>query len=156
MIKFKSFVNAIHEAIISANQSLMEKNTGLIEEYFEPCKEDHVHEEGDGHTLRPKSVKIEYPYQTENGMDKVEIHVPLITLVPLQLSQIKKAKFTAEFQIEVNDDELNLHFYDGRRRAKKGQTTGNLELTFSPQDMPEGLDEIVAGYEAALKRQIPG
>jgi hypothetical protein len=156
MIKFKSFVNAIHEAILNANQSLMDKNAGLIEEYFEPCNEDHGHEEGEGPTLRPKSVKIEYPYQTENGMDKVEIHVPLITLVPLQLSQIKKAKFTAQFEIEVQDDELNLHFYDGRRRPKKGRTTGNLELTFSPQEMPEGLDEIVAGYEAALKRQIPG
>ena len=35
MISFKLFVEAIHHAIVSASDSLMDKNEGLLDKYFE-------------------------------------------------------------------------------------------------------------------------
>lgn len=37
MISFKLFVEAIHHAIVSASDSLMDKNEGLLDKYFEKC-----------------------------------------------------------------------------------------------------------------------
>ncbi|MFT6921101.1 MAG: hypothetical protein ACJA1C_000095 [Crocinitomicaceae bacterium] len=40
MISFKNFVNEIHNAVQEANESLLRKNDGLIDDYFTPTKGD--------------------------------------------------------------------------------------------------------------------
>lgn len=158
MISFKAFINAIHDAILAANDSLMQKNTGLLDKYFEAP--DDEEETEDGGALSPKSVVIEYPRQTSRGIEYVEVHVPLITLVPLAMSEIKEAKLTTEFEIEIVDDEVQLNFRSGGSKGKlfgkkRESTFGRLEITISPQESSEGLKRLVEGYEKALKSQIP-
>lgn len=214
MISFKSFINAIHDAILSANDSLMEKNTGLLDKFFvDTTNEDQLQatlddalkasnqvtskkgnvtredftkaseaiekarkalqaEEGDteGGTdklegsaqipgrLSPKSVVVEYPHQTENGIEFVEVHVPLITLSPMAMSHIEKATLTANFEMQIVDGELQLNFSDRSRGgfSKKSKTShGKLEITITPQESSEGLKQLIEGYENALKSQIP-
>ncbi len=207
MISFKAFINAIHDAILAANDSLMEKNTGLLDKYFEaPAEETEIKrvidealtasksvvtkkektEQEDykkvikaleyakkaladkdlpdtqtSTALSPKSVVVEYPRQTSTGIEYTEVHVPLITLVPLSMSQIKEAKLTSEFEMEIVDDELQLHFDPSKARkrkmfGKKPETTfGRLEITIAPHESSEGLKRLVEGYEKALKMQIP-
>jgi len=208
MISFKFFVNAIHDAILSANDTLMEKNTGMLDKYFvDNSNEDELQASldhalqtttnivskkgaatpddfkaaldalesakkalsptddnktntiaGTPGTLSPKSVVIEYPHQTANGIEFVEVHVPLITLVPLTMSHIEKAKLSANFEMEIVNDELQLNFTNkprGRFGRKSKRTWGQLEITISPQESSEGLKQLVEGYEQALKNQIP-
>lgn len=207
MISFKAFINAIHDAILSANDSLMERNTGLLDKYFNiPEDEESVRktidealeasksiyskkgeesqeeykkvikglqyakkamseDEADENVkasgaLSAKSVVIEYPHQTANGIEYTEVHVPLITLVPLSMSQIKEAKLTTEFELQLVDDEVQLNFDPGKSKGKMfgkkpDSTFGRLEITISPHDSSEGLKRLVEGYEKALKAQIP-
>jgi hypothetical protein len=164
MISFKSFVIAIHEAIISATDTLMDKNVGLLDKYFTETPKDEKNVDTGAvntvNTLVPKSVILEYPHLTADGtVENLEVSVPLITLVPLSMSQIEKATLTADFDIEIVDGELQLNFTNRSNNGgifkKKHETTrAQLKITIAPQDTSEGLKLLVEGYEAILKRQI--
>ncbi len=155
MLSFKSFIDAIHDAVISANDSLMDKNTGLLDKYFDE-------QDGEGGPLTPKAVAVEYPYQTKDGLAFKEVQIPLITLVPLTLSEIKEAKVVTDLELSIVEGELQISFADGgasdkkKLFGKKSQSTfGRLEITIHPQESSEGLRSLVQGYEKALKAQIP-
>ncbi|RKR83709.1 uncharacterized protein DUF2589 [Mucilaginibacter gracilis] len=157
MISFKQFVTAIQDAIVTASDAIMDKNISLLDKYFteapKPAGTDSKH------TLIPKSVILEYPHLTSNGeVENLEVAVPLITLVPLSMSKVEKAFLTAHFEMEIVDDEVQLHFSDkgstGLFNKKPKTAWGKIELTFSPQETPEGFKLLIAGYEDILKRQI--
>lgn len=164
MISLKSFVEAIHDAIISANDTLMDKNIGLLDKYFDKgTPKDSSQDSSDAiSNLVPKKVVLDYPVLTSEGdVTHTKIQVPLITMVPLGMSQIEKATLTAEFELALVDDELQLNFpsrkSDGlfHNKANTQKTTsGKLEIVISPQEPSEGLKLIVDAYETALKRQI--
>jgi len=177
MISFKQFVNAIQDAIISARDAIMDKNVSMLDKYF--TESGKVSESGKvpesakapesgkppspdaaaKTTMIPKSVLLEYPHLTSDGaVQNLEIAVPLITLVPLSTTQLDKAVLSANFEMEVIDGELQLHFSDSSTTGlfnKKPKTAwGKIELTFSPQETSEGFKLLVAGYEEILKRQL--
>lgn len=162
MISFKAFINAIHGAIMNASDSLMAKNEGLLDQYFE--KSTNGEEAKEQEVLRPKMVILEYKTFTEPDQLKrqevvtEQVQVPLITLVPLQMSQIEKAVLKADFEISVENEEVQLHFPNKKSGGvfkKKPETTfGQLEITMSPVESSEGLKLIVEGYESMLRRQI--
>ncbi|MBO3696815.1 DUF2589 domain-containing protein [Roseivirga sp. E12] len=163
MISFKSFVNAIHDAIINASDSLMDKNVGLLDKYFEENTREIKDPETDEVTkktiLDPKTVILEYPSVDSAGNEITsEVHVPLITLVPLQMSQVEKAVVTADFEMEIVDGEIELNFpkkSSGLSFLKKPKkNSAKLEITITPQETSEGLKVLVEGYESILKRQI--
>ncbi len=203
MISFKSFITAIHQAVLSANDSLMEKNTELLDKYFVDTSDGDqlqstlddalkatknvtdnkggitreqlsaatdalekaqkslsgdptgqaVRAQQSG-TLSPRSVVVEYPLQTPNGIELTEVHVPLITLVPISFSKVDKAKISASFDMEVVDGELQLHFANPNRRPRRGRNRGKLEISLAPEKSSEGLNLLIEGYENALKQQI--
>ncbi|MCW3102332.1 MAG: hypothetical protein JWO09_772 [Bacteroidetes bacterium] len=165
MISFKSFVNAVHDAIMNASDSLMDKNEGLLDKYFE---ETETIIEGAGaksnirkRTLVPKTVTLDYPsLQPDGSVKTTHVQVPLITLVPISSSQIEKATLTADFEMEIIDNVLQLHFTNGSKSPngnffKRSKTNrGTLEIVLSPQQSTDGLKLVIEGYEAILKRQI--
>ena len=106
--------------------------------------------------LTPKTVVMEYPKETANGMESVEVQVPLLTLAPLSMSQIEKATLIADFELEIINDEVQICFVDEKRRRRRDNgTRGSLEITISPQEPSNGLKTLIEGYEKALKSQIP-
>lgn len=149
MISFKLFVEAIHHAIVSASDSLMDKNEGLLDKYFE---KPGGAKEGTG-ALIPKIVKLEYPTLDDaGGVVTTTVQVPLITLVPVTASKIEKATVTAEFALEVVNNELQISFPNNK--TSENATVGKLEIVISPQELTDGLELIIDGYANALKRQI--
>jgi hypothetical protein len=164
MISLKLFVEAIHEAIINANNTLMDKNVGLLDKYFEevPQENPKVKEDGAHTNLVPKNVVLEYPVLDSTGkVTPRQIQVPLITMVPLGMSQIEKATLTADFELVLVDDELQItfpaHKNEGlfhKNNDNPNTTSGKLEIVITPQEPSEGLKLLVEAYEAALKRQI--
>lgn len=163
MISFKAFIDAVHEAVINASNTLMDKNVGLLDKYFEETEREVKVEDSDSvvkkNTLVPKNVVLEYPILAPDGsVNTTEVQVPLITMVPLTMSQIEKATITTEFELEIIDGELQLNFPKEKREGmfgkKKNGTSGKLEIVISPQESSEGLKLIVEGYEAMLKRQM--
>ncbi|MFQ3181014.1 MAG: hypothetical protein ACI83B_000637 [Sediminicola sp.] len=163
MISFKSFIQSIHDAVLKANDALMDKNTDLLDKYFKEKRIEVTDKEGIQKTkkiLEPISVVMQYPTVDDEGNVKnIDIHVPLITIVPITTSQIEKAKLTADFDMEIVDGDLQIDF-SGKKKSeglfKKGRTSkGTLEITISPQDTSDGLKLLIDGYETLLKRQIP-
>lgn len=170
MISFKSFIEGINAAILSANNMLMARNEELLDAYFEPSDSDG--NDPDGHeqhkTLKAKSICLEYPTQTANGMSTTHVDVPLVTLVPVTFPQIEKVKFTAQFDVMEVNNELQIHFNTETVRKKRrwtlfGRThieedsinSGKLEITIVPSQGPEGVRKVIEGYEKALRSQIP-
>lgn len=150
MISFKLFVEAIHHAIVSAGDSLMDKNEGLLEKYFEKSADGA---QVGNRVLVPKIVELEYPTLNDAGnVTTTTVQVPLITLVPVTASKIEKATVTAEFALEVVNDELLISFPNSKPSDKA--TVGKLEIVISPQEPTDGLELIIEGYANALKRQI--
>lgn len=172
MINFNSFVHAIHDAILKANDALMDKNTDLLNKYFiektVPVTDSNkkpVLDENNQPVVKvihePVSVILDYPNLDENGdLNKTEIHVPLITLVPLTSSQIEKATLTAEFDMQIVDGSLQIDFVNRTAStnsffSKPKTSRGTLEIIISPQETSEGLKLLIEGYETLLKKQIP-
>ena len=108
--------------------------------------------------LKPRMVTVEYPNQTENGIEYLNVEVPLITLSPITMSHIEKATLKANFEMEIVDDELQINFTNRERSAfgkRNKSTRGQLEITIAPTESPEGLLQLIEGYEKVLKSQIP-
>ena len=154
MILFKSFVEAIYQAISEATDVLCEKNRQILDKYFYeyPNDDNGISEEK---TLHPKTISLDYPVLNDEGtVVKCNIQVPLISLVPITATQIEKATFTAEFQLSIENDELLIDFPNAKRRRRENSTIGKLEVVISPQEPTEGMHQIISAYENTLKRQI--
>ena len=165
MIDLKQFVQAIHDAILLANSSLMDKNLELFDTYFDKKFAD-FNIPNDTNKYFPKMVVLDYPQpmveSSGNTFTQTQIQVPLITLIPLNMSQIEKAVIRAQFEMDIVNDQLQLNFVNKANRGtgifgnKKEENDHHceIEITISPQEMPEGLKIVVNGYDAMLKRQI--
>ncbi|MDC1882076.1 DUF2589 domain-containing protein [Bacteroides uniformis] len=153
MISFKLFVEAIHRAVNEAADSLAKRNEELLDKYFYetfPTNEPQTGKQ----VLNPKMINLEYPMlDSEGRVIKGEIQVPLITIVPVSATKIEKATLTAEFELSVADEEVQINFFDTTQH-KSDTAYGKLEVVISPQDIPKGLELLISGYNNILKRQI--
>jgi hypothetical protein len=156
MISFKSFIAAIHDAIVQAGDSLMDKNVNLLNQYFTEKTDE---KDPTQKTLVPKTVTLEYPAVGPDLQPVIrKVDVPLITLVPLTASRIEKATLTAEFEMEMADGQVQLDFTSKSRRGlfkNSKSSIGRLEITISPQATPEGLNALIQAYESVVKAQLP-
>ena len=167
-VSFKKFIQAIHSAILFSNEQIAERNLVLLDRYFEEKEVDSIGPNGQEirkKTLVPKTVTLSYPNfnedQKENQdpymLHQASVEVPLITLIPMELCEIKQATFSTEFQMEIRNDELHICFTKSSGSLiRKGvdKSTGKLEIILSPQETTEGIKLISEGYEDYLKRQI--
>ena len=152
MIKLKTFIDAVHDAIVAANDTLTDSSVGIIAKFFK-----HSGPDGTGETLVPESIVVKYPHITEKGIEEVDVNVPLLTLAPLTCPTIDKVEFSTKFEMEIIDDELTLNFSKDNKDTKDSTSnrSGSLKILISPQEVPEGLKTLIEGYERVLKSQIP-
>lgn len=112
--------------------------------------------------IRPKTVILNYPTNTSDGsLIMKEVHVPLITLIPLQFSKVDELKLQAELELGLADDEVHVSFgkIAGNGKDDSGETTkrsiGNIEITLKPMEVSDGMEQIIEAYEKILKSQLP-
>ncbi len=175
MINFESLVKAIHKSINDAAKSVEADGVRHIEKFFEDVDDEGNVKEQDssldskhpvldfesGRKLRPKTVSMEFPSRTENGIETLSIDVPLIVLSPISTPKVTQAKFTAD--LEVTSDKngnLRVGFPENKRGLFAGdkESKGNtqIEVTIEASESPEGLQKVIEGYQRALRAQIPG
>ena len=221
MIKFDSFVQAIHAAVSSANDALMNKNLDVLEKFFEVAEDsdrfestldeamkslnDVLGQEGTPggrpkitrqqlqkmleslqglrdsisqkdvpeaeinqailpDKLQPKMTTIQFPQKTASGVVMSDVRVPLVTLVPLSMTQLSEVKFRTELEIQIEDEELLVSFPNPKSKTASNtenqplgssRPVGSLEITLVPHHGTEGMKKIVEGYERVLRAQIP-
>ncbi len=153
MISLKSFIDAVHDAIVAANDTLSDSSVGILSRFFKKTPSEDDSES----TMLPDSIVLKYPQTTENGVEEVEVNVPLITLAPLTCPTIDSVEFNTRFEMEVVDEELQLNFSKENKDTgdMKSNRSGHLKIVISPQEIPEGLKSVIEGYERVLKAQIP-
>lgn len=164
MISFKSFVHGIHDAVLTVNKGLAENHLKLLDQYFKTDTGDPVSLDKD-QNLVPKTVTMQYPQHTAKGVETVNVEVPLITLIPIEMAQIEQVKLDMDLELQLVDKKVHVGFSKKRRIVKRGlfgkktqptSTSGNIEIILKPQEGPEGLQDVIEGYEKELRAQIPG
>ncbi len=192
MITFEKLITAFHEAILSANDTLKQKNTFILDEFFEQSESslsikailrkirlsknkfkrkqliDNLNKQIDleesgklnfSKKLKPKMVTIQYPSKTEKGHITHDVHVPLISMVPVRQTGIEEVKITSELELALKNDELMVSFpkkNHGGRTYKGGKQLSKIEIKLTPTIESEGLKKIIEGYDKVLRAQIPG
>lgn len=163
MISFKLFANTLQEAIVTANNTLMDKNRLLLDQYFiDSHKENEDNNENSDSfipKLMPKSVVFEYPQlQSDGTVKKLKVAVPLITLVPLSMLQIENVTFNAHFKMKIKDDELQIDIDKNIENKLQNynlvEDWGKIEMSFTPQQTKENTNELIIAYETNLKKQM--
>lgn len=115
---------------------------------------------GDSSSLRPKSVEIEIPEQTDHGISMRKLRVPLITLVPVSVAQIAEVKFRSNMEFLVDGDDIMVSFPNKGEQVPKDDVKasangGTVEITIIPQKGADGLQELISGFTRSLRGQIP-
>ena len=156
MLSFEKLVDAVREAVVKANETLMDANIGILDKYFKPSDVEGV--------LEAKMVSIKMPQQTIDGMEEIEVKVPLITMVPMTTSRIKKLKFSADLEIYIKDDKLQVDFnklkteknlFKNKKNSDIQTHNAHIELEIEPTESSEGIKRLIEGYEKQLRAQIP-
>ena len=213
MFTLKSFIKSIQDAILNANDALMEKNLDILNKYFEgegdidelvekinvakkAAKEvldrttkvtrrslknamdsleevnkafedeDTIEEILVSGNLHPKTVVLNYPVKTPKGLiESKEVHVPLITLVPIAFSQIEQLKLIADLELHLVNDEVQVSlgkfsgkksgFFGMRSKDVPKSSIGSIEIIIKPQESSDGMKQIIDAYERVLKSQLP-
>ncbi|WP_422359212.1 DUF2589 domain-containing protein [Reichenbachiella sp.] len=128
----------------------------------QPDAEEQAMAQGD---LRPKTVILNYPTTAPDGsIANKEVHVPLITLVPVEFSKVEEVRLKADLELSLVNDELQVGLGKFSNRPKnteqeseasKKGSVGNVEIVLKPQQMSDGLQHVVDSYEKILKAQLP-
>jgi hypothetical protein len=150
MLSLKLFIEAVHDAIIKANRTLYDNSEMFLLKFFSQ-------DPGDATKLLPKTVTFDFPDLTASGkVVNVDVKVPLITLVPITNTQIEKATFTFEFEVQEIDGELKLNFIKtgGFIHKKLKTKPSKVEIVITPQQSPEGIKLLVEEYERMIKKQL--
>lgn len=186
MISLESFIKGIHQAITSANESLMQKNLNLLRTFFEPVLANNS---GQGRMgalqktnpkgvsdkevrtknvfnsrSKPKCIVVQYPVETVNGIEMIDVEVPLITLIPTGLSQIDKVNVKMDVYLSLNKDGgVNIGFEKPKVKRRplfhpaeeSHSKVGKINITLSPHEGADGLKVLISKYENVLRSQIP-
>ncbi len=121
-------------------------------------------------SLVPRMVKMQYPVETKSGYQHHDVYVPLISLIPISMPQVREVKIVTELEFALMDDEIVAGF---PQRSEKSSARSSkfeekkevddqekffskIEITFDVMHGSDGLKKIIEGYDKALRAQIPG
>ncbi|MTI31080.1 DUF2589 domain-containing protein [Xanthovirga aplysinae] len=113
--------------------------------------------------LKPKMVTLQFPKETKGGHSVHDVHVPLISLVPVSLTSIDEVKVVTELEFALENNELmvsfpqkNHHKEETGEQRRDQRCISKIELKMTPSKETEGLRKIIEGYDKILRAQIPG
>ena len=167
MIKFEALVQAIYKSVQDAVIDVETKHCPHIDTFF--CKIDPANPgltevaSCDPDRLdaqyRPKMVAMEFPTRTAAGIETVQVDVPLIVLSPITTQQVTRTTFTTDLEIATDGSgDLQVSFPPPGATPDLGAQTGNarVEIVIEAGETPEGLRQVIEGYERTLRAQLPG
>lgn len=176
MLHLKELVEAVQQATLSATEHVKQANLKIMDTYFEEIDVDIKSSKDTIKTqekniarrknkkIKPKTVIIQYPKETANGFETHDVHVPILTLLPVTMPQISELKFTTDLELHLDDNgDLKVGFPSSKnatsllKKLDEGErkSIATLEIVFNASNMSTGLQKIVEGYEKALRAQIP-
>jgi hypothetical protein len=147
-MKLNEFLTELRKAVNEASSVLQEKNMELLSKYFVNRKLSDTET-----VCVPKTVRMDYPVATEDGSVHMKrVDVPLISLIPMTNSKVEKATFSIDFQMDDEDGDVKVSF--PKKRFGEVQHLSHLELTITPDEVPEGIVNIISKYNSMIQNQI--
>ena len=167
----ESHESLFDEALQSVNTILKKKDSGkneikaavqnLIAIRNASINNNQDGESANAESLKPKIVVLQYPIPTQDGFVMKDVEIPLISLIPVSMSEVSEIKFKTTLELIVDDDNLQVGFPNKSDKNKLENTSPNeshystLEITIRPREGSEGLTTLIQGYEKALRAQLP-
>lgn len=172
MLSLKDFVHAIHDAVVLSNRTMTLEYRKTLDDFFEvrPAErpKDGSPEQASGAPaarMIPKTVAVEMPVPTAEGIKVEIVQVPLIALFPAQHTRISELTLEVDVELSSPDDNLRVAFPRKSQlseeemltgtAAEGGVPTARLSIVVTPDQRPEGLNQLIEGYERALRAQLP-
>ncbi|MBQ5463116.1 MAG: DUF2589 domain-containing protein [Fibrobacter sp.] len=147
-MKLNELLTELRKAVNEASNVLQEKNLETLSKYFVQKKISESET-----VCMPKTIRMDYPVATEDGKVAIKrVDVPLISLIPVTNSKVEKATFSIDFQMDDEDGDVKVSF--PKKRFGEVQHMSHLELTITPDEVPEGIVSIVSKYNSMIQNQI--
>ena len=165
MTSFKHIVQSVHDAALAANDALRDSQLEHLSRFFTDAKGEDFNVETIN-SQKPRVVVIQYPRRTENGVEMVDIAVPLFTIVPLNMLQVEQVKLRAQLKLQLVDDELQTEFVDNSdsiswasavdAQNDMSEATAEVEIILRTNSDQTELQELISKCERELRAQISG
>lgn len=166
-IKLGALLAGIKRAVIDAHRGVAEQHMEELAQYFVPAS-------GQAGDLRfpdgqweARSVALRLPHEaSRNGkvvLEQRDIHVPLITLIPLRSHAIERVELltTLDFGLapplpeEAARGEADLPPEITVRLGHRGPHSAEVKIVVLGGDLPPGYARLVGAYEKVLNAQLP-
>ena len=165
MIKFDALIQAIYKSVQDAVIDVETKNFPHIDHFF--CKIDPSNIEAENCSdpnlpnaqYRPKMVTMEFPKRTVNGIENVQVNVPLIVLSPVTTQRVARTTLTTDLEIATDESgnlQVSFPTQGTQQQPDVQQSNARIEITIETGEPPEGLRKVIDGYERVLRAQLPG
>lgn len=123
----------------------------------------------EGVRYKPRMITIQYPVETARGPEIQDVYVPLLTLMPIAMPQLSELKFSTDLELALDDDapnnirvsfpakQKNKPFLKQNKQNEPPdeKAKAKLEVVINSENVSDGLQKIIEGYEKALRAQIP-
>lgn len=155
-IRFKSFISALCESVATASESLNNRSTQFIERFFEKRNGGTSENPESKDVYIPKTVLLEAPVVNDDNNGEIinkEIDVPLMALTPQASNKIEKLTLKLNLQLYIENEELMIDL-SSTKHKDTDLGYGDLEITISPNEKAEGLEQLIDNYTNMIKNQI--
>lgn len=146
MIPFRHFIRQLCDAVNAASGNGQAAAEPLLAGYF------HKETAGGTDLYTPREVSFRLPSPDgENRHACKTVRMPLASLTSPQTIHIDKVTFSLECSLTVKSGILMIGTPRRFRFFRKGMNT-RMEFTLTGGGTPQELDNLIAGYEAALRK----
>jgi hypothetical protein len=166
-IKLGGLIAGIKRAVIDAHRSVAEQHIEELAQYFVPADGQAADVSFPDGQWEARTVVMQVPHEaSRNGkvaIERRDIHVPLITLLPLRSHVIERVELltTLDFSLapplpeHVARGEADLPPEITVKLGHKGPHSAEVKIIVHAADLPPGYARLVSAYEKVLNAQLP-
>lgn len=166
-IRLGGLLAGIKRAVIDAHRSVAEQHMEELAKYFAPAPGQPADLRFPDGQWEARSVVLQVPHESSrNGkvsIERREVHVPLITLLPLRSHAIERVEL-----LTTLDFSLAPHLEPDAARGEadlppdilvnlghRGPHSAEVKIVVHAGDLPPGYARLVGAYEKVLNAQLP-
>ncbi|MFC0252496.1 DUF2589 domain-containing protein [Massilia consociata] len=166
-IKLGGLIAGIKRAVVDAHRSIAEQHMEELAQYFVPAEGQPADLQFPDGQWAARSVVMQVPHEASRDgkvvMDQREVHVPLITLLPLRSHAIERFELltTLDFALappledSVARGEADLPPEIVVNLGHRGPHSAEVKIVVHANDLPPGYARLVGAYEKVLNAQLP-
>lgn len=166
-VKLGGLIAGIKRAVVDAHRSVAEQHMEELAQYFAPAPGQPKDVQFPDGQWEARSVVMQVPHETSRDgkltIERRDIHVPLITLLPLRSHVIDRVELltTLDFSLapplpeDVARGDADIPPEITVSLGHKGPHSAEVKIIITSADLPPGYARLVGAYERVLNAQLP-